>query len=87
LTPVATFFLAITMFVAIAKFHLPHGDPFVSPNPGGESWELAAGYLGAVLAVQLLGPGRLSLDYLIFGRAQGAAPATAAPTSATGVRP
>jgi putative oxidoreductase len=78
LTPVATFFLACTMFVAIVTFHLPHGDPFVSAT-GPESWELAASYLSAALAVLLGGPGRLSLDYLIFGRL------TAARSSQSGV--
>ena len=72
LTPLASFFLACTMIAAIGMFHLHAGDPFVSAT-GGRSWELAAGYLAAALAVLLAGPGRLSLDYLIFGR--GASPA------------
>lgn len=67
LTPVATFFLACTMIVAIGMVHLPAQDPFVSPT-GGRSWELAAGYLAAVLTVLLAGPGNLSLDALLFDR-------------------
>ena len=67
LSPLASFLLACTMIVAIGTVHLPHGDPFVSPT-GGRSWELAASYLAAALTVLLAGPGRLSLDYLLFGR-------------------
>ena len=67
LTPLAPFFLACTMIVAIGMHHLPHGDPFVNPK-GGPSFELAAGYLAAVLAVLLAGPGKLSLDALLFDR-------------------
>jgi putative oxidoreductase len=67
LTPVAAFFLACTMIVAIGMYHLPHHDPFVNPM-GGPSFELAAGYLAAVLALLLAGPGKLSLDALLFDR-------------------
>ncbi len=74
LAPLASFFLSCTMIVAILTFHLPRHDPFVSPM-GGESWELAAAYLAAALAVLLAGPGRLSLDYLIFGRGRAASAA------------
>ncbi len=73
LTPLASFFLACTIIVAVGMVHLPNNDPFVSPT-GGRSWELAAGYLAAALAVLLAGPGRLSLDYLIFGRLAARAP-------------
>ncbi len=69
LTPLATFFLACTMIAAIGMAHLPNHDPFVSPT-GGHSWELAAAYLATALLVLLAGPGRLSLDCLIFGRSQ-----------------
>ena len=67
LSPLASFFVACTMLVAIGMGHLSQGDPFVSPT-GGHSWELAAAYLAAALTVLLAGPGRLSLDYLLFGR-------------------
>jgi putative oxidoreductase len=67
LTPVAGFFVAVTMLTAIGMYHVPHGDPFVNPAGGG-GWELAAAYLATALAMLLGGPGRLSLDYLLFGR-------------------
>lgn len=67
LTPVAAFFLACTMIVAIGTYHLPAGHPFVNLT-GGPSYELAAGYLAAVLALLLAGPGKLSLDALLFDR-------------------
>lgn len=48
----------IGMTVAIFAVHL--GDPF-------GDWELASLYLAGYLAVALIGPGRLSLDFK-FGR-------------------
>jgi putative oxidoreductase len=46
--------------------HLPHGDPFVG-KPGQASFEPAAGYLACAILFLLLGPGRFSLDALLFG--------------------
>jgi putative oxidoreductase len=68
LTPLATVFLAATMIAAIGMAHLPHGDPFVSPDPTKPGFELAAGYLAAALTVLQAGPGKLSADYCLFGR-------------------
>ena len=53
---------------AIAVVHLPHGDPFVAMAPAQPSYEPALTYLGIALALMLVGPGRFSLDYLLFGR-------------------
>ena len=55
------------MTVAIGMVHLPPA-PFVASKPGQSSFELAAGYLAAVLALLLAGPGKLSLDALLFDR-------------------
>ena len=69
LTPLAAFGIAATMSVAIGMVHLPHGDPFV-PSMGskGGSWELAAVYLVVMMLFMMSGPGRFSLDALLFGR-------------------
>jgi putative oxidoreductase len=67
LTPLACVALTCVMVAAIGMAHLPAGHPFVSPT-GGHSWELAAVYLAVSLLVLLAGPGKFSLDYLIFGR-------------------
>jgi len=72
LTPAASLGLLGVMTVAVTMVHFPKGDPFVAP--GKSSWELAALYWGLALYLLLAGPGRFSLDYLIFQR-RAAAPA------------
>jgi putative oxidoreductase len=67
LTPIAMIGLICTMLTAIFTVHLKAGDPFVARG-GGRSWELAGLYLGAALMVLLAGPGRFSLDALLFGK-------------------
>jgi putative oxidoreductase len=68
LTPLACLAIAGVMVTAISTVHLKLGHAFVGEP--GKSWELAAVYLCIVLAVLLLGPGKLSLDGLIFGRSR-----------------
>ena len=67
LTPVAALGVGLTMAAAIFMVHVAQGDPFVRIGPGG-SYEMAALYLAAALLLLLAGPGRLSLDHLLFGR-------------------
>ncbi len=66
LTRLASLGIASVMVVALGMVHLPHGDPFVSQT-GGPSCELAAVYLACAVLFLLLGPGRFSLDALLFG--------------------
>lgn len=72
LTPVACFGIICTMAVAINMVLLPKGAKFV--QMAGPSYELCAVYLAAAVAIMLCGPGWLSLDALIFGRAKVTAP-------------
>lgn len=72
LTPLACLGLAATMGFAITMVHMKMGHPFVDPN-GGPSYELAAAYLAAVILLILTGPGRFSLDAVLFGRRPGVA--------------
>lgn len=65
LTPLASLGLLITMAVATLT-HASKGDPFV--GMGGPSFEPALVYLTIALLLLLAGPGRFSLDRLIFGR-------------------
>lgn len=65
LTPLASFGLACTMGVALHMHAFVRHDPFVSQGKGG-SFEPAAGYLAVALLLLLAGPGRYSLDRMIF---------------------
>jgi putative oxidoreductase len=65
LTRLASLGIMTNMIVALGMVHLPSGDPFVG-KPGGRSYELAAIYLACAVVFFLLGPGRLSLDALLF---------------------
>lgn len=65
LTRLASLGILCVMAAALGIVHLPNGDPFVSPT-GGRSYELAAVYLACAVLFLVLGPGRASLDALVF---------------------
>lgn len=67
LTPLAALAIASMMFIAGTSVHMAAGQPFVAKG-GQPSWELAALYFAAAVALLTVGPGRFSLDYLFFGR-------------------
>ena len=64
LTRLGSLGIGSVMVVALATVHLPMGHPFV--NPKGPSFELPAVYLACAVLFLLLGPGRFSLDALLF---------------------
>ena len=66
LTPLACLGMASTMAVAAYMHAFTWGDPFVAKGGGG-SYELALVYFCVAALLFALGPGRLSLDRVIFG--------------------
>lgn len=67
LTPLASLGIASTMAVATWFHMIKRGDPFVSMT-GGPAYELAAIFLVVAILFLALGPGRLSIDRILFGR-------------------
>ena len=68
LTPMVSAALTGNMVVAV-MMHMSKGDPFLlTPTGDGYTagWEFAALYLVGFICILLMGPGKLSLDYLIF---------------------
>jgi len=66
LTPIAAFGLVCQMIGALVLVHLPQGHPFVAQ--GGPSFELPLIYLVLAVLLIALGPGKWSLDAMLFGR-------------------
>jgi putative oxidoreductase len=65
LTPLASAALAVDMLFALFLVHIPKGDVFVS-SKGGGSFELPLAYFGVTVALFLVGPGRFSLDSMLW---------------------
>jgi putative oxidoreductase len=74
LTPLASFGLACTMAVAIRLHALVLHDPFVAKGPGSGSYELATVYLCVALLLIFAGPGKFSVDRMVFGEKSLGAP-------------
>ena len=66
ITPLASLGIACTMTGAVYMHLIIRNDPFVNLT-GGMSYEPALGYLGVVILIFIMGPGKFSLDKLIFG--------------------
>jgi putative oxidoreductase len=64
LTPIAAFGLVCQMIGALVLAHLPQGHPFVSQS--GPSYELPLAYLGLAILLIALGPGKWSIDAMLF---------------------
>lgn len=80
LTPLACLGILCTMGTAVFAVHLAKGDPFVAPRGWeGGSYELALAYFSIALAILLVGPGKLSLDAVLFSRRSDREPKPAPP--------
>lgn len=64
LAPLASLGILCTMIVA-ASTHIMRGDAFAGTSP---SYELASLFACIALVVLINGPGKYSLDYLLFGK-------------------
>ncbi|HET6863409.1 MAG TPA: DoxX family protein [Pyrinomonadaceae bacterium] len=67
LTPLVSLALVVQMVVALAMVHLPAGQHFIATQAGEPSFEIPVIYLAIALALIALGPGKLSVDWLLFG--------------------
>ncbi len=67
LTPLASFGIACTMSVAVYMHAFMFHDPFVASAMGQGSYEPALLYFCVALLLMMGGPGRFSLDRIVFG--------------------
>jgi len=66
LVPLASLGIAFTMAVAVYSHAVLWGHPFVATG-GGPAYELASVYLCISLLLIAIGPGRVSVDRMVFG--------------------
>ena len=67
LTPLASLGLVCTMSVAVHLHAVVLKDPFVASGPGQGAYEPALLYLCVAILLLFAGPGRFSLDRVLFG--------------------
>ena len=67
LNPLANFGIGVTMLTALYLHMIVRKDTFVSMT-GGPSYELALVFLGFAVMLLLTGPGKFSLDRILFGK-------------------
>lgn len=67
LTPLASLRIFFTMLTALITVHPKSGNPFIASGTGA-SYETVALYLAISLLLLLVGPGKISLDALLFNR-------------------
>lgn len=72
LTPLACLGILGVMATAMFAVHIPAGHPFVAK--GGPSYESAFMYFAVAFAFLMVGPGRFSIDALLFKRKQTVVP-------------
>lgn len=70
LVPLASLGIAFTMAVAVYSHAVLWSHPFVAAG-GGPAYELALVYLCISVLFMALGPGRMSLDRVVFGPRSG----------------
>lgn len=68
LTRLGALGIVVTMFVASLTHMFMFHDPFVNTTGQGDSFELPLLYFSIALLFVLNGPGKFSLDKLIFGK-------------------
>lgn len=70
LVPLASLGILSTMTVAVSR-HVSNGDPFVGK---GAAYELALVFASVAVVLFVFGPGRFSLDALVWGRTRAKPP-------------
>ena len=71
LTPLGMVGIFCTMTFALVKFHFPRGEVYIG-GFGKPDYEAAAHFWIVAVGLFFVGPGKWSLDALIFGRRHGA---------------
>ena len=66
-TPLASLGILCTMAVATHTHMIVRHDPFVATK-GGPAYELASVYFSIALVLIAVGPGKFSLDRILFGQ-------------------